>query len=90
MANEESTICHVRLVEGFDQLQVAETRFSAGNNIGAVWHNPKCNKYVRTVVFHLFYTAAHFATQFHLTPSFQKFPVGHMKCSCVCTIENHD
>jgi len=30
----------------------------------------------------------HFATQ--LMIPFQKFPVMHMKCSCVCTIENHN
>jgi len=40
-------ICHMRPVEGFDQLQFAETPFSAGNSIGEVQHNPKCNKYVR-------------------------------------------
>jgi len=37
----------MRPVEGSDQLQFAETPFSAGNSIGAVWHNLKCNKYVR-------------------------------------------
>ena len=37
----------MRPVEGFDQLRFAEILFSAGNSIGAVEHNPKCNKYVR-------------------------------------------
>ena len=38
----------------------------------------------------LFLAATHFATQFNLTTTFRKFPVRHMKCSCVCTIENHN
>ena len=41
------------------------------------------------VVFNLFHTAPHFSTQFNLTTPFQKFPVVHMQCSCVCAIENH-
>jgi len=44
----------MRPVDDLDQLRFGETRFSASNNIWAVWHNPKCNKYVRTVVFNLF------------------------------------
>jgi len=44
----------------------------------------------RTVVFNLFHTATHFATQFNLTTLFKKFPVMYMKSSCVCTIENHN
>ena len=36
MANEESVICHIRPVEGFDQIQLAETPFSADNSIGTV------------------------------------------------------
>ena len=44
---------------------------------------------VRAVVFNLFYAANHFATQINLTTAFRKLPVRHMKCSCVCTIENH-
>jgi len=32
----------------------------------------------------------HIATQFNLTTPFQKFPVMHMKCSCACTIQNHN
>jgi len=37
-----------------------------------------------------FHAATHFATQFNLTTPFRKFPVRHMKRSCVCTIENHN
>ena len=45
----------------------------------------------KPVVFNQFFHAAtHFATQFNLTTPFRKFPVSHMKCSCVCTIENHN
>jgi len=44
----------------------------------------------RTVVFNFFHTATHFTTQFNLTTPFQNFPVMHMKCSCVCTVENHN
>ena len=42
------------------------------------------------VVFNLFHTVSRFATQFNLTTPFQKFPVMHMKCSRVRTIENHN
>jgi len=45
--------------------------------------------YHKPAVFNLFHAATHFATQFNLTIPFRKFPVRHMKCSCVCTIENH-
>jgi len=44
----------------------------------------------RAVVFSIFHTATHFATEFNLITPFQKFPVLHMECSCVCTIENHN
>jgi len=42
------------------------------------------------VVFNLFHAAILFATQFNLTTPFRKFPVRHMKCSCVCKIENRN
>ena len=42
------------------------------------------------MIFNLFHAATHFATQFNLTTPFRKLPVRHMKCSCVCTIENHN
>jgi len=42
----------------------------------------------KAVVFNLFHPATHFATQFSLTTHFRKFPVKHMNCICVCTIEN--
>jgi len=42
------------------------------------------------VVFNLFNAATHFATQFNQTIPFRKLPVKHMKCSCVCTIENEN
>jgi len=44
----------------------------------------------KPVAFNLFHAAIHFATQFNLTIPFRKFPVRHMKCNCVCTIENHN
>jgi len=44
----------------------------------------------KPVVFNLFHAATHFATQFNLTTTFPKFPVRHIKCSCVCGIENHN
>ena len=45
----------------------------------------------KPVVFNqLFHAATHFATQFNLTTTFRKFPVRHMKCSCVCRIENRN
>jgi len=44
----------------------------------------------KPVVFNLFHAATHFATQFNLTTPFGKYPVRHMKCSCVCTIKNHN
>jgi len=44
----------------------------------------------KPVVFNIFQGATHFETQFNLLTPFQKVPVRHMKCSCVCTIENHD
>ena len=40
--------------------------------------------------FSTFYAATHFATQFNLTTPFRKYPVRHMKCSCVCKIEKHN
>jgi len=42
------------------------------------------------VVFNLFHAATHFATQFNITTPFRKSPVRHMKCSCVCKIENYN
>jgi len=50
----------------------------------------KMRRTSKPVVFNLFHAATHFATQFILTTPFRKFPVRHMKCSCVCTIENHN
>jgi len=51
----------------------------------------KMRRTSKPVVFNqLFHAAIHFATQFNLTTPFRKFPVRHMKCSCVCTIENHN
>jgi len=50
----------------------------------------KMRRISKPVVFNLFRAATHFATQFNLTTPFRKFPVRHMKCSCVCTIENHN
>jgi len=44
----------------------------------------------RAVVFNIFHTATHLATRFNLTTPFQKIPVMHMKCSCACTIQNHN
>jgi len=44
----------------------------------------------KPVIFNLFHAAAYFATQFNLTTPFRKFPVRHMKCSCVCTLEYHN
>ena len=44
----------------------------------------------KPVVFNLFHAATHFATQFNLTTPLRKFPVRHMKCSCVCTIESYN
>ena len=35
------------------------------------------------------YTNCNFTTQFNLTTPCWKFPDRHMKCSCVCIIENH-
>jgi len=42
----------------------------------------------RAVVSKFFHAATRFAAQCNLTPLFQKFPVMHMKCSYVSTIEN--
>jgi len=42
------------------------------------------------VIFNLIHAATHFATHFNLITPFRKIPVRHMKCSCVCTIENHN
>jgi len=42
------------------------------------------------VAFNLFHAGTHFATQFKVRTPFRKFPVRHIKCSCVCTIENHN
>jgi len=42
------------------------------------------------VVFNDFRAATHFATKFDLTNPFRKYLVIHMKCSCVCTMENHN
>ena len=50
----------------------------------------KMRRTSKPVVFNLFHAATHFATQFNLTTPFRKFPVRQMKCSCVCTIENHN
>jgi len=50
----------------------------------------KMRRTSKPVLFNLFHAATHFATQFNLTTPFRKFPVRHMKCSCVCTIENHN
>jgi len=50
----------------------------------------KMRRTSKPVVFNLFHAGTHFATQFNLTTPFRKFPVRHMKCSCVCTIENHN
>jgi len=47
-------------------------------------------KFSRAVVFNLFHAVAHFPIQFNLTTPFRKFPVWHMKCSCVFTTENHN
>jgi len=33
--------------------------------------------------------AIHFAIQRNLTTPFRRFPIRHMLCSSVCTIENH-
>jgi len=44
----------------------------------------------RAVVFNLFHTATHLATRFNLTTPLKKFPIMHMKCSCACTIQNHN
>ena len=51
----------------------------------------KMRRTSKPVVFNqLFHAVTHFATQFNLTTPFRKFPVRHMKCSCVCTIEKHN
>jgi len=50
----------------------------------------KMRRTSKPVVFNLFHAATHFATLFKLTTPFRKFPVRHMKCSCVYTIENHN
>jgi len=42
------------------------------------------------VVSNLFHASIHFSTRFNLTIPFRKYPVTHMKCSCVCAIENHN
>jgi len=44
----------------------------------------------KTVVFNFFHATTHSATQFNLTTPFRKFTVKHIKCSCVCTRENHN
>jgi len=41
------------------------------------------------MVFNLFHAATHFATQLNLTTPVQKCPDRDVKCSCVCTVENH-
>jgi len=41
----------------------------------------------RAVVFNLFHAAAHIATQFNLTISFRKLPVGYMNSSSVCIVQ---
>jgi len=46
--------------------------------------------YFTAMVFNLFRAATHFATEFDLTNPFRKYLVIHMKCSCVCTMENHN
>ena len=50
----------------------------------------KMRRTSKPVGFNLFHAATHFANQFNLTNPSRKFPVRHMKCSCVCTIENHN
>jgi len=51
----------------------------------------KMRRTSKPVIFiQLFHAATHFATQFELTTPFRKFAVRHMKCSCLCTIENHN
>jgi len=50
----------------------------------------KMRRTSKPVVFDLFHAATHFATQFNLTTPFRKFPVKHVKCNCVCTIQNHN
>ena len=50
----------------------------------------KMRRTSKPVLFNLFHAATHFATPFNLTTPFRKFPVRHMECSCVCTIENHN
>ena len=50
----------------------------------------KMRRTSKPVVLNLFHAATHFATQFNLTTPFRKFAVRHMKCSCVCTIENRN
>jgi len=42
------------------------------------------------VVFNLFHVATHFATKFDLKNPLRKYLVIHMKCSCACTMENHN
>ena len=51
--------------------------------------SPLCGVF-RSVIFNVFHAATHFAIQFNLTIPFRKFPVRHMWCGCVCTIENHN
>ena len=43
----------------------------------------------KPVVSNIFQAATNFETQFKLSTPFRNFPVRHMKCSCVFTIENH-
>jgi len=50
----------------------------------------KMRRASKPVVFNLFHAETHFSTQFNLMTPFRKFLARHMKCSCVCTIENHN
>jgi len=50
----------------------------------------KMRRTSKPVVCNLFHAATHFSTQFTPTTPLRKFPVRHMKCSCVCTTENRN
>jgi len=63
------------------------------NHSPAIWESSifmKQSCLAKSVAFKLFHAATHFATQFNVTTPFRKFPVRHMKCSCVCPMENHN
>jgi len=71
-------------------------------NVNSSFELVNCNKkynrrllfagvnYDLTQWFSTFYAATHFATQFNLTTPFRKFPVRHIKCSCVGKIEYYN